>query len=103
MNFTVELNDDAQTDFQAITDKRTQRAVSNGLLRLETEPAKRGKALSQDLQGYHSIRLAGQRYRAIYTIAVQDKVVTVVVIAIRKEGDKGDVYRVARRRLGGKK
>ena len=99
MNFTVELNDDAKADLRAITDKCTARAIADGLLRLETEPAKRGKALSGDLQGYHSVRLAGQRYRAIYSVAVTEGVVTVVVIAIRKEGDKRDTYRVARRRV----
>lgn len=99
--FTVELNDDAEADLKAITDTRTQRAITSGLLRLETEPAKRGKALGADLQGYYSIRLAGQRYRALYSISVSQGVVTVVVIAIRREGDKHDAYRVAQRRLKG--
>lgn len=100
MNFTVELNADAEADLRAITDKRTVRAIASGLERLETEPAKRGKALTGDLEGYHSIRLAGQRYRALYSISVSQGVVTVVVIAIRREGDKRDVYRVASKRLG---
>ncbi len=99
--FTVELNDDAEVDLKKISDTRTQRAIANGLLRLETEPAKRGKALSGDLEGYYSIRLAGQRYRAVYSISVSQGVVTVVVVGIRREGDKKDVYRVASKRLGG--
>lgn len=101
--FTVELNNQAQTDLRAIQDKRTQRAITEGLLRLDTEPAKRGKPLTDDLPGYYTIRLAGQRYRAVYSISVNQGLVTVVVIGIRKAGDKRDVYRVARKRLGGKK
>jgi mRNA interferase RelE/StbE len=100
--FIVELNNDAQSDLQEIKDTRTRRAITSGLLRLETEPAKRGKTLGDDLQGYHSIRVAGQRYRAVYSISVSRGVVTVVVIAIRKEGDKRDAYRVASKRLGRK-
>lgn len=101
--FTVELGDQAQADLRAITDQRTQRAVAEGLLRLETEPAKRGKPLTKDLEGYYSVRLAGQRYRAVYSISVSQGVVTVVVIGIRKAGDKRDVYRVASKRLRGKR
>lgn len=97
--FTVELNRDAEADLLAIDDTRTRKAISEGLLRLEVEPAKRGKPLVDDLQGYRSIKLAGQRYRAIYSISVSQGIVTVVVIGIRKEGDKRDAYRVASKRL----
>ena len=98
--FTVELNRDAEADLLAIDDVRTRKAISAGLLRPEAEPAKRGKTLGSDLAGYYSIRLAGQRYRAVYTVAVRQGVVTVVVIGIRKEGSKGDAYRLASKRLG---
>ncbi len=96
----VELNRDAEADLLAITDTRARKAVSAGLLRLETEPAKRGKPLGGDLGNYYTIRLAGQRYRAVYSIAITQGVVTVVVVGIRKEGDKRDVYRVASKQLG---
>ncbi len=98
--FTVELNRDAETDLLAIDDVRTRKAVSAGLLRLEVEPAKRGKPLGDALADHYSIRLAGQRYRAVYTVAVKQGVVTVVVIGIRKAGDKRDAYRLASKRLG---
>lgn len=98
--FTVELNQDAEADLLAIDDARTRRAVSEGLLRLEEEPAKRGKPLRDDLRGYYRIKVAGGRYRAVYSVAVKRAVVTVVVIGIRKEGDKRDAYRIASKRLG---
>ncbi len=82
-----------------IKDRRTQKAIANGLERLETEPAKRGKELKKDLQGYYSIRLAGQRYRAIYSVVVSEGEVEVLVIGIRKERDKRDVYEVGKKRL----
>ncbi len=97
--FTVELSNAAEADLLAITDTRTRKSIAEGLLRLETEPAKRGKPLNDDLLGYYTIRLAGQRYRAVYSISVSQGVVTVVVIGIRKAGDKRDVYRVAVKRL----
>ncbi len=99
--FIVELSSAAETDLLAITDKRTRKAISTGLLRLETEPAKRGKPLTGNLQDRYTIRLAGQRYRAVYEISVRQGVVTVLVIGIRKAGDKRDVYRIASKRSKG--
>lgn len=99
MTFTVELSEEAEDDLKAIKDRRTRQSVERGLLKLEAEPEKRGRALAQDLLGYYRIRVAGQRYRAIYRIDQEQARVRVVVIGIRKEGDKRDVYRVARRRL----
>ncbi len=101
--FTVDFTKDAEADLRAIGDARTRKAVTAGLLRLETEPAKRGKPLKGNFRDRYSIRLAGQRYRAIYSIAVARGVVTVLVIGIRKEGDKRDVYQVASKRLGNRK
>ena len=62
--------------------------------KLKDEPEKQGKALSEELLGYRSIRSVGQRYRIIYRIE-QDRVVVVIVgVGRRKEGDKRDVYAV---------
>ena len=58
--------------------------------KLKDEPEKQGKALSEELSGYRSIRAVGQRYRIIYRVD-QDRVV-VVIVGRRNEGDKRDVY-----------
>jgi len=100
VNFTVELSDAAQEDLTAIRDRKVVQDITNGLLRLEVEPAKRGKSLKVELKGYYSVRLARQRYRAVYSVAVQQGVVTVIVIALRRAGSKDDPYKVAKRRLG---
>lgn len=100
MNFKVELSDKAQGDLAAIKDRAVLKDITNGLLRLEVEPAKRGKPLLRELQGYYSVRLARGRYRAVYSVAVTQGVVTVVVIALRRKGSKRDPYEVAKRRLG---
>lgn len=99
--FSVELNHDAEADLLAITDTRIRKTISEGLLRLEVEPAKRGKAMRGELKGYYSIRLARARYRAVYSVAVRQGVVTVVVIALRRAGSKRDPYEVAKRRVKG--
>ena len=84
--------------------------VRNGLLKKAdeltngTDPRERCKPLTGPLQGYY--RIVYSRYRAIFTVqeeelASGDKLlhltVIFVVAGIRKELDKNDIYRVARK------
>lgn len=100
--FTIIVTPQAQGDLRDIGDTRTYGALTRKIDGLEREPDKQGKSLSKDLADYRAVRAAGQRYRIIYQVGTLEGVVTVVVIGIRKEGDKRDAYRVARRRLGRK-
>lgn len=97
--FTVIATRQARADLEAIADNRTYQAIVNKVQALEFDPHKQGKKLSEGLSTYRAVRAAGQRYRVIYQVAMLEGVVTVVVIGIRKEGDKRDAYRVASRRL----
>lgn len=99
--YRVALTTLARGDLAAIKDKRTQRAVGQKLDELQTEPEKRGKPLRDNLKGLYSVRAAGQRYRVVYRVEREADTVTVLVIGIRKAGDKGDAYAKARKRLGG--
>ena len=99
MTYEVIFTDEVDHDLGAITDVRTRNAVIRKALDLDTEPDKQGKQLSGNLTAYRVVRAAGQRYRVVYQIASLEGVVTVVVVGIRKEGDKRDVYRVASKRL----
>jgi mRNA interferase RelE/StbE len=102
LTFTVELSSAAEADLKSISDKKTRQSIESGLLRLETEPQERGKPMTGDLKGYYSIRLARQRYRALYSVEVKQNVVTILVIGIRKDGSKKDAYEIGRKRLGKK-
>ncbi len=101
MTFEVIFTAEVDRDLEAISDVRTRNAVIRKAFDLEHEPDKQGKQLGKDLADYRVVRAAGQRYRVIYQVATLEGVVTVVVVGIRKEGDKRDVYRVAGKRLGG--
>lgn len=97
--FIVVINDDAEAELEAITDARTYEAVSRKIRDLQGEPHKQGKALGGSLAAYRVVRAAEQRYRVVDQVASLEDVVTVVVIDIRREGDKRGVYRAANRRL----
>ena len=49
--------------------------------------------------GYRSLRAVGQRYRVIYRVEEDQVLVLVVAVGIRKEGDKRDIYTLARKLL----
>ena len=98
--FEVTFSPEADADLGGISDRSTAGVVLRRALELELEPLRQGKPLKGTLKNYRSVRAAGQRYRIIYQVAVQAGQVIVVVIEIRKDGDKRDAYAVAKKRLG---
>lgn len=118
MTYRIEFSEEALADLKAVEDQRSRKAIASKIDDLQTEPEKRGKPLTDDLKGHYSVRAAGQHYRVVYRVKVTelkpsedkekdsspvvDRVVTVVVVGIRKEGSKSDAYAVARKRLGKK-
>jgi mRNA interferase RelE/StbE len=99
VTYRVRFTAAADEDVAAIRDTRTRSAVVRRAYALRTEPAAQGKPLQKDLKGLYSVRASGQRYRIVYRVQNEAGEVTVLVVGVRKEGDKRDAYQVARRRL----
>lgn len=59
-SYQVLLTLQAQKLFAGIKDRREQQKLLSRLEKLKHEPQKQGKALTQELQGYRSIRAVGQ-------------------------------------------
>ncbi|HZO72386.1 MAG TPA: type II toxin-antitoxin system RelE/ParE family toxin [Ktedonobacteraceae bacterium] len=87
----------AEKQLAAILDTRIRQGIAQAIESLETEPDKKGKPLAGDLAGYRSIRAASQRYRVIYKIDDSVGVVTIVALGMRREGDRADIYALAKR------
>ena len=92
MTYQIELTLTARDALAAVTDKRIQRNIYNRLLRLENDPDKQGEPLANNLEGYRSVRAANERFRIIYRIKVEELVVSVEFVGLRREGSKSDVY-----------
>jgi mRNA interferase RelE/StbE len=88
----ISLAKEARRQLVEIEDSRIRKSISKRIDRLESEPEKQGKPLTDELAGYRSVRAAGQRYRIIYKIEEERVLVLVVMMGIRKEGDKKDAY-----------
>ena len=98
MKFRIRITDTCLALIEKIADKKIQRTILDRIENLSDEPDKQGKRLVKDLSGFRSIYVAG-RYRAIYKIDKQTVIVYVLAAGIRKEGDKKDIYKIAKKLL----
>lgn len=102
MKWRIRLTLPVLQQLAAIKDIRVREQISKRINALENEPDQQGKLLADELTGYRSIRAVGQRYRIIYKVEADQVIVIVVTVGMRKEGDKKDVYVLAKKlvRLG---
>jgi len=98
VTYKPEITDVCLSLIEKISNKKTQAAIIDRIEALRTDPEKQGKALVRRLAGFRSIHAAG-RYRVIYKIDNNATVVWVVAVGIRKEGDKKDIYKIAKKLL----
>lgn len=97
MSWTIEVAKRAKEQLIAIKDNRILQSISQRIDKLQFEPDKQGKRLSDELNGYYCVRAVGQRYRIIYKVEEEQVLVLVVLVGIRKEGDKKDAYALAKK------
>ena len=96
MEYRIIFSVQAQKLFTEIKDRREQSVILTRIEKLKYEPEKQGKALTEELSGYRSIRAVGKRYRIVCKVEQERVVVAIVGICRGKDGDKRDVYEVTR-------
>lgn len=97
MTYKVIIQPVALEMLRRVTDRRIQGKISQRIGELAQEPEKRGKPLTDELQGFWSLRAAAQRYRIIYRIENRRVEVIVIAIGLRKAGDRKDPYEIAKK------
>jgi mRNA interferase RelE/StbE len=102
MRWHIRVTLPALKQLAAIKDTRVRESISRRIDALANDPNLQGKALSDELMGYRTIRAVAQRYRILYKLEKEQVIVVVVALGIRKAGDKKDVYELAKKlaRLG---
>ncbi len=93
----IRISPVALESLQAVRDRRIRDQIQAKIDGLAQDPELQGKALGDELVGYRALRAAGQRYRILYRVVRDAVEVLVVLVGIRKEGHRDDVYRVAER------
>jgi mRNA interferase RelE/StbE len=99
MTYRIVLTPTARHMLRGIPDLRIRRQLAGRIDRLAEDPEKQGKPLLGPLAGYRSLRGAG-RYRIIYRVDRDEVLVFVVVVGIRREHSKRDIYALAKKLLG---
>ncbi len=97
MTWRVLITPSALNMLKKVADQRVRKQISEAISGLSEDPDKKGKPLMGELTGYRSMRTAGQRYRVIYKIEKDQVIVAVVAVGRRKEGDRKDIYSLARK------
>lgn len=97
MDYTIEITPSALEMLKNVQDRRIRQKITERIDGLANDAEKQGKELAAELEGYRSLRAVGQRYRIIYRIDGDKVIVVVVAVGIRKEGDKKDIYTLAKK------
>jgi mRNA interferase RelE/StbE len=90
--YIVRLTPLALDMLSEIRDKRHLQKLAERIDKLKTNPEQQGKALTDKLKGYRSIRFVGQRYRIIYRVQREEILVLIVGVGLRQEGSSQDIY-----------
>ena len=98
MKYSILITDTCLRLIEKIPDKKIQRSILDRIQKLSDEPENQGKKLVKDLAGFRSVHAAG-RYRIIYKIEKRTVIIYVIAAGIRKEGDKKDIYKIAKKLL----
>ena len=97
MTFQIEITPTALSMINKVQDRRIRAKIIETIDGLAEDPEKKGKPLTAELDGYHSVRAVGQRYRINYRIDNEKVIALVVAVGIRKEGDRIDIYTLAKK------
>ncbi|MBI2855055.1 MAG: type II toxin-antitoxin system RelE/ParE family toxin [Chloroflexi bacterium] len=97
MAYQIRITPTALEALEAIANRRTRSTIVRRIDALAEEPGKLGKPLRGWLAGFMSIRAVGQRYRVVYRVEAEERLVLVYLVGIRREGDKKDIYSLAQR------
>lgn len=97
--YEVRWTEQAVQSIENTRDRRIQRLLLRSGDSLAQEPEKKGKPLIGALAGYRSLRVASQRYRLVYRVERELITVWIAAAGLRKEGDRHDVYELAKRLL----
>jgi len=97
--FAIEIAPTGYQSLKAVRDKKSQGEIANTIDGFARSPEAQGKTLAGPLEGVRSARAAGDRYRILYRVDAQNKLVSLLLVARRKAGAEDDIYALARKLL----
>ena len=95
MSWEVTFSPQAEAAGRAIADRRIRQKLYERAVGLAQDPEKQGKPLTDELAGFRNVRAVGQRYRIVYRVDCEKGTVGILMLGLRNEGSKQDVYVLA--------
>ena len=92
VEYRIKLTPLALEMLAEVKDQRHRQGLTDRIEKLRSEPQKQGKPLGDMLRGYCSVRAVGQRYRIVYKVDLDQVMVLVVGVRLRRQGDRSDIY-----------
>jgi mRNA interferase RelE/StbE len=99
VSWRINITSTAIRMLTGITDRHIREKIIAGIDRLAEEPEKQGKAMLGEMAGFSSIRAVGQRCRIIYKVKIQEIIVVVVAVGIRRDGARDEIYNLTKKLL----
>lgn len=93
--YEVRLTKPVLESLRKLRDKCLQRTILGRIAKLESEPEAQGKELVGPLSGLRSLRSG--RHRVVYQVSHDPRLVSVVLVGLRRAGSGDDVYETAKR------
>jgi len=93
--YAIKWTETALKMVEALSDARVTRVIVARVDQPAHAPEQQGKPLTGELAGFRSARAVGQRFR-IFTVNRQEVAVYIAAVGRRKEGDRKDIYELAR-------
>jgi mRNA interferase RelE/StbE len=97
MEWDIFILPHARRLLEKVRDQRMRNLIDKVISKLAYDPDKQGKPMSGKLVGHRSIRAVGQRFRILYRLDRGSVRVLVVMVGLRREGSRDDVYAEAER------
>ncbi len=99
MTYRIVITPTGFKTLEAIADRRIRDAIRQRIDGLAHDPEQQGKPLRGELSRLRSLRAVGQRYRILYRVDRGRVLVLILAVGLRKEGDRNDIYELARKLL----
>jgi mRNA-degrading endonuclease RelE of RelBE toxin-antitoxin system len=95
--FSIEIAPTGFDSLRAVKNKKDLREIAEVIDGLAIDPHHKGKALVHPLEDIFSVRAARSRFRILYKVDAEERLVSVLLVGPRRPGEDVDVYQVARR------
>ena len=97
--YEIEIAPTGYRSLKTLKVKKLRREIAKVIDGLARAPEEQGKALLGPLEGVRSVRAARDRFRILYKVDTRARLVSVLLVGERADGQDADIYALAQKLL----